>query len=476
MVGQLRLWVERVEEVWRMPYPDPAPKKFFEAKNGLPRLQNYKTDPDEAFWSTFPENMQKEGTSLINAGKLQRLAERAGYTDMEKLRIVCSDIQNGADIGCKGVGRLPSESGNAPSAYEFPEQVTDAIASWVNKEFVYGPISEDDVPITAKINGIMCKQKPNGSVRIILNMSAPLGRSVNEGIDNAEFPAVMSSTGKWLAVLERAGRGCLMVKLDWSDAYKHIRVRKEDQDLQWFSWLGKYFLELCLIFGTTSSVGIYDRTAKVVLDLVLKLSNFPKENVCQHLDDVCAAGPAGTEEIFMFERTYREVAEEIGVRLAPTDDPDKAFKPCNSGTVLGVLYNTTDWTWSIPHEKEIRIVLQLREALELSHMRQADIWSLVGRILHYCPLIPAGRFNIDRLIKANNVSTDRRYPVELGPDIKRQMWFWLTMIRATSGHTRIPDVSEKFPAWTRECYTDAAGGSMTGIGRGAGAVSQEWWT
>ena len=84
----------------------------------------------------------------------------------------------------------------------------------------------------------MTKAKPNGSVRVILNLSAPAGKSVNEGIDNAQFPATMSSTLKWLRILNKAGAGCYIMKIDWAAAYKQITVHPEDVNLQWFQWLG----------------------------------------------------------------------------------------------------------------------------------------------------------------------------------------------------------------------------------------------
>ena len=80
---------------------------------------------------------------------------------------------------------------------------------------------------------------------MILNLSAPRGISVNDGIDSDLYPEVTSSTGKWLEVLERAGRGCRMCKVDWADAYKHLAVRQEDRDLQWFAWMDRWFVELC---------------------------------------------------------------------------------------------------------------------------------------------------------------------------------------------------------------------------------------
>jgi hypothetical protein len=388
---------------------------------------------------------------------------------------VCEDLERGADIGCVGVGREPTRSKNAASALAAGEQVTDAVVSWVKKGFVMGPLEVDSIPEDAKVNGLMCRPKPDGGVRVIMNMSAPKGVSVNDGIDADQFPAVMSSTGKWVAVLNNVGRECDIMKMDWADAYKHIPVRAQDVGLQYFMWLGKGFAELCLVFGTSSSVGIYDRAAKLVLELVLKVSGFPCAWVCQHLDDVCAAGPAGGSELAKFHAVYRKVAEQVGVQLAPLTYKDKAFEPCKEGTVLGVVYNTVEWTWGIPQDKLIRFARQLSVAMEAEQIKQAEMWSIAGRIMHYAPLIPAGRFNLDHVIRVNGLSLEKDAVVMMSACLRRQLFFWYTMVLATSGCSRIPDVGERLPPWTRECYTDAAAGTMESIGRGVGAVSQDWW-
>ncbi|MFN9942208.1 MAG: hypothetical protein ACK56I_22320, partial [bacterium] len=230
--------------------------------------------------------------------------------------------------------------------------------------------------------------KPNGSARIILNLSAPVGRSVNDGICSDEFPTSMSSTAKWIEVLHTAGRGCLFMKADWSVAYKHLHVRPADTVLQWFSWLDRFFVELNLVFGARSSAGLFDRMAKVILDLATRLAHFRPDMICQYLDDVCAASPAGSPDIFRFEQAYRDVAAEVGVRLAPTSDPDKAFSPTTDGVVLGVKYDSVAWTWCLPPDKLNRVLLQLHTAVDAESIVQVEMASIAGRILHYAALVP----------------------------------------------------------------------------------------
>jgi hypothetical protein len=258
----LARWIEHANWATRQPDPAiPAPK-VFKPKHDLPPVSDYAANPGPAFWSRFPSNYILKGKSTICPDKLRNLAWSVGFRDLKLLEQVCKDLTDGADTGCRGEYRNASFSNNAASTYEFQLQVTDAIADWIKAGFAAGPFNPADRPPGAKVNGMMCRQKPNGSARIILNLSAPKGACVNDGIRSEEFPTTMSSTKKWLEVLDKAGKGALMVKLDWASAYKHLAVRNEDIPLQFFNWLGMDFVELCLVFGCRSSAGLYDRSGK----------------------------------------------------------------------------------------------------------------------------------------------------------------------------------------------------------------------
>jgi len=406
---------------------------------------------------------------------LRQLASQLGGGNHPLLEAVCNDLTNGADIGCKDPFRAASYSSNAPSALAFGPEVTDAIADWVEQGFAAGPFHPRHRPGNAKVSGIMCRQKPNGSAQIILNFSALAGVCVNDGIDSSDFPTSMSSTERWLGILEQAGRGALLLKIDWASAYKHIHVAPKDIVLQYFTWLGMDFVELMLVFGARSSAGIYDRLAKLVLWLVVAYARFPPDMIAQYLDDVCGASAAGSNSLHRFESAYRAVAATIGVQLAPTDDPDKAFSPCTAGVVLGVHYDSVTWTWRIPTEKLNRLLIQIRAALATEMLPQHEIWSLVGRVLHYAPLIPTGRFNISHLVKATSCSLIRSFPVQITTPMKRQLDFWYIMLRTTDGFATIPAPINRRPAWAVQFFTDAAGGSSMSIGQGTGGIGPAFW-
>lgn len=463
-------------EVLATPIPDLPPAKIFKPKYNIPTLPSYKAKPNPSFWNDFPTNYMQPAKSMVNHHILKFMALETNFGNINLLETICNDLRCGANIGCKGPYRLPSTSTNAPSAFENGPHVTDAIADWIHKGFAYGPVPLDQIPLSAKISGIMTKPKPNGAVRIILNLSAPLGRAVNEGIDSQDFPTVMSSTTKWLKALHLAGRNAKMCKIDWSDAYKHVAVSLEDSNLQWFTWLGMGFKELCLIFGCASSAGIFDRLAKVVVHIVASKSNFPTKRICQHLDDCCAAAPPDSDQLDRFDAMFYLIADKLGIKLAPREDPEKSFAPSSSGLVLGIFYDTSTWTWALNHEKLSRLLHDLKDFLIADSLPQDRVWSLVGKLIHIRPLIPNGKFNMHHLLEANSKSNSRSFLVPLSNGFKRQAHFWFTMIRLCSGRGRLPNPFYKLPLWAVDAYTDSAGGSMNSLGLGAGAVTPGWWS
>ena len=471
-----QLLVEASKAEIRPPYP----LKEFVPKFKLPVLERYDIPAPRNYWSHWPKNYQLEQDSKINYDLFRELAIDAGFEDRELLEIVYSDLKFGAKIGCKGKFRNPTKSNNAPSAFEFGDRVSDSICEWLEAGYASGPFELDELPRNAKISGLMVKLKPTGKARLILNLSAPKGSCVNEGIDKTEYPAKMTSTLKFVRIMTKCGRNCQFTKVDWAAAYKQIRVHETDHPLQYFEWLGRYFLELCLIFGGVSSVGIYDRFAKIVLFIVLVQSGMPPSLVVQQIDDVVACGPPDGKLVELFDKTYFYVASRIGVELAPRDDPEKSFSPTTRGQVLGVWYDSKSWTWWISDEKITIILNMLKDLILTDKCEQWVLWKICGKLINIMVVIPPGKFNIDQIIIANSVFTDksdRKEMVQLWPELKDQLRWWILFLQMCNKKMPIPDLDEKAPVWAIPIWSDAAGGSLVSHGHGAGCVIfPTFWT
>ena len=112
-----------------------------------------------------------------------------------------------------------------------------------------------------------------------------------------------------------------------------VRAKHSDVRQQFFYWCGKWFAELCLVFGASSSVELFDRLAKVFRFVATVLSGMPANQVQQIIDDVVACGTKAQVENFYCK--YREVSLDCGVELAPEDDPKKAIAATQTGEVFG---------------------------------------------------------------------------------------------------------------------------------------------
>jgi hypothetical protein len=142
----LEFWKRRTVAAAGESDPELPPLKPFTAKISLPAISDYSTTADDQFWDKFPSNKNTSGKSTVSPVRLRSWANAVGCADRDRLQAVCKDLENGADIGCRGPARDPTHSTNASSAIEYGAQVTDAIATWVKQGLVAGPFNTADRP------------------------------------------------------------------------------------------------------------------------------------------------------------------------------------------------------------------------------------------------------------------------------------------------------------------------------------------
>ena len=189
-----------------------------------------------------------------------------------------------------------------------------------------------------------------------------------------------------------------------------------------------------------------------------------------------AASAGELNKLTRYDNAFFEVAKELGVKLAPRDDPDKSFAPCKAGTVFGVFYDTVAWTWAIPQVKMNRLIIGLRAVIDSGIATVTEFRSLVGKIINVRPLVPSGRFHVDHIMAVYaSISQRKRGTVEVPANARQQMHFWMIILQTVSGAVSIPDPCAKLPASAFQVFTDAAGGTLSPIGKGTGGIAGSWW-
>ena len=492
LLKRKRTW----EEAKLTPNPALPPKAVFRPKYGLPKLENYRGQLKASYWARWRgRKLGSKATdkSWVSAEGMRDLHRRAGMGKSDLLEKVCDRLDNGADIGVEGRGRLKTRVKNAPSVYENGFAVSDALQEGLIDGYLAGPYTWEEVEKLLgpefSTNPMNTRPKPNGKLRIIIDASAPhdkdesvpgwfwnpdLPGSSNSSIDVKQFPAKMSSVGKFVRTLYRVGRNARICKIDQSSAYKHQHVRKEDWCLQVLEWGGRLFIETRLMFGTKSSPGIYDELHKAFIYPVIRMTpKFSRKDVEQHLDDVLGVGPAKEDpaaSVDAFFTKYKEEAGKVGFRLDGSGNRDKVQPPDTTCTALGVEFNTTSWTWRYKDDKMARILSTLSEVMEKKEVEFGTLQSITGKLIDVKFLVRGGKFNVLFFLQATQQDLDKHDMVEISQELRDQAGWWQVALKAAAKHSPIVHPDPRIPSNAVDGFTDAAGGSMAKMGAGLGGL------
>ena len=262
---------------------------------------------------------------------------------------------------------------------EYAPQVFDALLSWFKHNVILGPRWE--LPMGATVIKMTCREKGPGKCRIIMDQSAPRGKSTNDAIDVKKFPAEMAGMKGVLMLVNFAGRGSKISKLDWRDAYKHVGITQEQWKYQWFRFAGALWAEKCCTFGCKSSPGIFCSCARILVAIVCMELGVPHILASMHLDDLILGG----RKVAEMTRKYRELCEEVGVNLQPHDDKfEKALNVSSRGVCLGVTLDLENWLWWLEESRVVKYT--------------AAIDTLLGRVVATIGELKSvgGENNVDR--------------------------------------------------------------------------------
>ena len=132
-----------------------------------------------------------------------------------------------------------------------------------------------------------------GKWRLILDLSSPHGRSVNDGIDPQLCSLSYARLDDAVLRILALGRGALLAKLDIQSAYRIIPVHPDDRHLLGMRWQGTICMDAALPFGLRSAPKIFTAVAGALLWIMY--TNGVTWAI-HYLDDFLLCGSPGSDE------------------------------------------------------------------------------------------------------------------------------------------------------------------------------------
>lgn len=350
----------------------------------------------------------------------QRQLVLASHPDRHFVNYLLEGIKTGFQIGFDYVTHscVPAR-GNMLSTLDHPE----VISEYLEKELKEGRITE-----ITELSGIMGIQispfgvipkKSAGQWRLILDLSSPHGRSVNDGIDKSLCSLSYISVDNIARQVVRLGRGTNLAKMDVKSAYRLVPVHPQDRVLLGMQWKQRLFVDNALPFGLRSAPKIFTAIADI-LEWVIKQRGVGM--VHHYLDDFITLGEPDTATCAHNLQVIIETCEQLGVTVAI----DKCEGPTVCLTFLGIEIDTMTMEMWLPAEKLKKLQDTLQKWRGCKACTKRELLSLIGQLGHACKVVKPGRIFLSQMIKLSTVVQRLDHHVRLNQAFRADLeWWWV---------------------------------------------------
>ena len=346
------------------------------------------------------------------------------------VRYILKGLVHGFHIGIQESPVLRSAKHNMLSAKQNPEVVSKYLQSELEEGNMVGPLSSHSLP-DLHINriGTIPKKHQPGKWRLITDLSAPEGFSVNDAIDPQSCSLSYITVQEVAAKAVELGKGSMIAKIDIKSAYRLIPICPHDCKWLGIQWQDQIYVDGMLPFGLRSAPKIFTAVADAMEWCVHQAG---VKYIYHYLDDFAVLGSPDSEECHRHLLCLQSVAADLGVPLAP----DKQDGPTNVIVFLGIIIDTTRQELRLPEDKLRRLLETITEWKDRKVCTRRDMESLVGILQHACSVIPSGKTFLLRAISLL-CSVRCHHHIRLNSDFRSDMLWWLGFARAWNGSSLI---------------------------------------
>ena len=254
-----------------------------------------------------------------------------------------------------------------PKPYDFPNDKKHKINNEIKKLLKKGVIIKCQRIVKGHVSNIFTRDKTDGSLRIILNLS-----DFNENVVYRHF-----KMDNLITAINLMSKNCLMASIDWKDAFYSVPIAKHHQKYLQFEWEGLRYNYTCMPNGLSSAPRNFTKLTKVIF-AELRKQGFMSTN---YIDDCLLLGRSVTECMKNVRATV-EMSEKAGFVIHPEKS---RLEPATNITYLGFILDSSDMTVKPTAKKAAKIEKAVNELLDKPRMSIRQLSQVVGMLVSIFP-------------------------------------------------------------------------------------------
>ena len=320
-------------------------------------------------WDKFKENTVKRGQELakhFNAGRTKHHVEfwKSLTTDPNIIAMVTGttlELQN------------EIVQNEKPAPFYFDKVKEQKIDLEINKLLNRGVIRRAKHTTGEYISNIFTRDKPDGSIRIILDLA-----EFNENIVYRHFKMDNLNTA-----IDLMSQNCFMASIDWKDAYYSVPIAKEFQKYLRFEWQGSLYQYTCYPNGLSSAPRNFTKLAKVIFCELRK-----KGHLCTNYIDDCLILASNAEKC---KQTVRETVLTTEGAGFITHPEKSVLEPSQEIVYLGFVLNSISMSVSPTTEKAEKVKFACENILTKEEVTIREFAKVVGLLVSNLPGVQYGQ-------------------------------------------------------------------------------------
>ena len=375
----------------------------------------------------------------------------ANYHDEQ----VCDLLEFGFPVGySRDVFPRPADR-NHRGALDFSGHVDQFICEEVALGATLGPLERNPLVLPLAFSPLNTVEKTGSlSRRIIMDLSFPIGASVNSGIIKGEYLGALwkltyPTVDVFASLIRAKGKGALLYKRDLKRAYRQFFVDPGDVHLLGYYWRQKVFIDLTVPFGLRSGAFFCQRVTTAIA-FIMETRGC---SLCNYLDDF-----GGVDAKDNAHRAFAELALVLR-SLGISESLSKASPPSCIMTFIGIQFDTNKLTMEVTPDRlsEIHQILVLWAAKKSASKR--ELQSLIGKLQYAAKCVKASRIFISRLLVQLGALRGQSHRFTISREFRKDLQWWERFMETFNGVSIIGELVWSVP--DGEFATDAC---LTGCG------------